>query len=168
MNQPATPQSQNTNINLHQQKIGALIGAALGLLGMILPWSVVNLGGFGGFGGGSQSSNGFGGWGILSLIGVVGVIIASLIGDKTKVFDPNFKLVAMGSFGAILLGAFIVFMQISGNRGFGLKTGIGLWICIIAGVLGILWCAGIIKMPPKTTTASTPTTPPAPPPPPSN
>lgn len=164
MNQPATPPAQNTNINLHQQKIGALAGAGLGLLGMILPWSVVNFGGFGGFGGMSQSSNGFGGWGILSLLGVVGVIVASLIGDKTKVFDPNFKLVAMGSFGAILLGAFIVFMQISGNRGLGSKSGIGLWICIIAGVLGILWSAGIIKMPPKATTSATPPAPPPPPP----
>jgi hypothetical protein len=166
MNQPATPQSQNTNVSLHQQKIGALIGAALGLLGMILPWSVFSMGGFGGFGGASQSSNGFGGWGILSLLGVVGVIIASLVGDKTKVFDQNFKIVAMSSFGAILLGAFIVFMQISGNRGFGAKTGIGLWICIIAGVLGILWSAGIIKLPPKTQVSSTP--PPVPPPPPAN
>ncbi len=152
--------SETTNINLHQQKIGALIGTGLGLLGLILPWSVVNLGGFGGFGGASQSSNGFSGWGILSLLGVVGVIVASLVGDKTKPFDQNFKLVAMGSFGAILLGAFIVFMQISGNRGFGLKTGIGLWICIIAGILGILWSGGIIKMPPKAPG------PPAPPPPP--
>ena len=148
---------QTTNINLHQKKTGALIGAALGLLGMILPWSVSNIG----FGFGSQSSNGFGGWGILSLLGVVGVIVASLIGDKTKDFDQNFKMVAMGSFGAILLGAFIVFMQISGNRGFGLKTGIGLWICIIAGVLGILWSAGIIKMPPKS--SQTPGPPPPPP-----
>lgn len=158
MNQPATPPpAKNTNINLHQQKLFALIGAGVGLLGMILPWSVVNMG-FGGFGT-SQSSNGFGGWGLLSLLGVVGVIVASLIGDKMKPFDANFKLVAIGSFGAILLGAFIVFMQISGNRGFGLKTGIGLWICIIAGVLGILWCAGIIKLPPKN-----PTQPPPPPP----
>lgn len=157
MNQPPAPQNQTTGINLHQKKIGALIGAGLGLLGMILPWSVANFG-FGGFG--SSSSNGFGGWGILSLLGVVGVVVASLIGDKSKDFDQNFKLVAMGSFGAILLGAFIVFMQISGNRGFGLKTGIGLWICIIAGVLGILWSAGIIKMPPK---SPLPPTPPAPP-----
>jgi hypothetical protein len=158
MNQPPAQQNPGTNINLHQKKLFALIGAGLGLLGMILPWSVVNLG-FGGFGA-SQSSNGFGGWGILSLLGIVGVVVASLIGDKAQDFDQNFRMVAIGSFAAILLGAFIVFMQISGNRGFGLKTGIGLWICMIAGVLGILWSAGIIKMPPKS-----PAPPPPPPPP---
>ena len=140
-------------INLHQQKLYSLFAAGGALLGLILPWAVVSMGGFGGFGGGNQSSNGFGGWGLLSLLGIIGVIVASLMGDKTKEYDKNMKLVAMSSFGGIILGAFIVFMQLSGNRGGmgigGVKTGIGLWITLLAGVAGILWVAGIIKLPPK-------------------
>jgi hypothetical protein len=160
MTQPANPQGQ---MNLHQQKLYALIVAGVALIGMILPWVVVDFGGFGGFGGRSSSSNGFGGWGLLTLLGIVGVVIASLMNDKMQTYDQTMKTVALCSFGAILLGAFIVFMQLTGNQGGGLlgggiKSGIGLWICMIAGVAGLLWVAGIIKFPPKTPT----------PPPPSN
>jgi hypothetical protein len=137
-------------INLHQQKLYSLFGGGLALLGMILPWAVISMGGFGGLGGSNQSSNGFGGWGLLTLLGVVGILVSSLMGDKTKPYDANFKLVATGSFGAITLGAFIVFMQLTGNStGFGgVKTGIGLWFCLIAGVAGLLWVTGVIKLPP--------------------
>ena len=135
-------------VNIHQQKLYALIAGGVALLGLILPWAVIP--GFGGFGGGN-SSNGFGGWGLLSLLGVIGVVVSSLMGDKTKEYDKNFKLVAMGSFGGIFLGAFIVFMHLSGNRtGFGcVKTGVGLWFCLLAGIGGLLWVAGIIKPPKK-------------------
>lgn len=154
MNQPTPPQNQIAGINLHQQKLFSLIFAAVAFVGMILPWSVIDFGGFMS----KQTSNGFSGWGLLSLFGIAGAVVASLFGDKTKEFDQNFKYVAIGSFVAIILGAFIPFMQIMNNSGFGLKTGFGIWLCLIAGILGLLWVTGIIKMPPKTPT------PPAPPP----
>jgi hypothetical protein len=134
-------------INLHQQKLYSLFIGGGALLGLILPWAVVS--GYGGFGGGS-SQNGFAGWGLLTLLGIIGVVVSSFMGDKTKEYDKNMKIVALSSFGAVTLGAFIVFMQLSGNRGgFGVKTGIGLWITILAGVAGLLWVTGVVKAPPK-------------------
>lgn len=135
--------------SIHQKKMYALIIGGAALLGMILPWATVS---YGGFGGGS-SQNGFAGWGFLSLLGIVGVVVASLLGDKLQDYDKNMKIVAMSSFGAIALGAFIGMMQVSsagGRGGFGgVKTGIGIFLTILAGAAGILWVAGIIKLPPK-------------------
>jgi len=170
MDQPTPPPqpTQTTGINLHQQKLFALIAGGLAFVGMILPWQVASYGGFGG----SSSSNGFGGWGLLSLFGIVGVIFATLMEDKTKPYSPNMRLVGMCSFGGVLLGSFIIFMQMTGNRSplGGIKTGIGIWICIIAGVVGLLLVAGIIKPPPKsmssTSSSVPPSTPSSPPPPP--
>ncbi|MBI5856073.1 MAG: hypothetical protein HZB42_00370 [Sphingobacteriales bacterium] len=138
--------------SIHQKKMFALIIGGAALLGMILPWATVS--GYGGFGGGS-SSNGFGGWGFLSLLGIVGVVVASLLGDKLQDYDKNMKIVAMSSFGAIILGAFIGMMQVSsagsrmGGFGGGIKTGIGIFLTILAGAAGLLLVAGIIKIPPK-------------------
>lgn len=136
--------------SIHQKKLYALIIGGAALLGMILPWATISYGGFGGGG----SSNGFAGWGFLSLLGIVGVVVASLLGDKLQDYDKNMKIVAMSSFGAIILGAFIGMMQVSsaGGRmgGFGgVKTGIGIFLTILAGAAGLLWVANIIKLPPK-------------------
>ncbi len=144
MTQPATPPTNNS-INFHQQKLYALILGAVSLVGMILPWASQSFGGMG-----SRSmGNGFQGWGILSLFGLVAVLVSSLSGDKMKEYDQNMKYLAIGGFAAITLGAFISFMQLSGNAAaLGIKSGIGVWFCIIGGVLGLLWVTGIIKMPP--------------------
>lgn len=165
MTQNNAPSTGQTNINLHQQKLYSLIIGGVCLIGMILPWSTVQ--GFGGMG--SSSSNGFGGWGILSLFGIVGVIVSSLFGDKTITYDQNMKYVAIGSFATITLGAFIAFMQISGKTGafgIGIKSGIGLWFCIIPGIIGLLWVAGVLKVSSLPTNAKPPAPPSAPPPPP--
>jgi hypothetical protein len=141
--QPVNPPAQ-AGVNLHQQKLYSLILGAVGLLGLILPWA--KSAGFGGFGG--VSVNGFQGWGILSLFGLVAILVSSLTGDKTMVYDQNMKYLAMGGFGALALGSFIYFMQISGNGTGALKSGIGVWLCIIPGVLGLLWVTGTIKLAP--------------------
>ncbi len=145
---------ENKN-SIHPKKGIALIIGGAALLGLILPWATVS---YGGFGGGS-SQNGFAGWGFLSLLGIVGVVVASLLGDKIQDYDKNMKIVAMSSFGGVILGAFIGMMQVSsaGSRmgGFGgIKTGIGIFLTILAGVAGLLWVANIIKMPPKKPTSS--------------
>lgn len=148
MDQSNKPQQTNNSINMHQQKLYSLIGGGIGFIGLILPW--VSYGGFGGMGG--TSGNGFSGWGILSLFGVIGVVVSSFMGDKMQPYDNNFKLVAIGSFVALALGALIVFMQLS-NSGFGgVKSGIGVWLCMIAGILGVLWVTGVIKLPPPSKT----------------
>jgi hypothetical protein len=154
MNQP----TGSAGINIHQQKLYTLIVGAIAFIGMILPWTVTNYGGFMA----KQTSNGFAGWGILALFGIAGVVVASLLGDKTKEFDQNFRYLAIGSFAAVILGAFIPFMQIINAGGMGVKTGVGIWLSIIAGILGLLWVTGVIKMQAK---APAPPSPPPPPPP---
>lgn len=141
------------NLNLHKQKLYALIIAGVALIAIILPWITVSYR-FEGYGGGSRSVNGFRGWGYLCLIGVAAVAVASLMEDKTKEYVGNMKMVAMGGFGAIVLGAVIFFIRISqvGGGGFqGVKSsaGLGLFLEIAAGAIGLLWVMGIIKMPQK-------------------
>ena len=135
-------------INLHKQKLYALIVAGLALIAIFLPWATANLGGiYGMYGGGHYSNNGFRSWGILSLLGIAGVLIASLMGDKTKEYDQTFKMVAMASFGAIAVGAIVYFIRLS-SVGHGVyKTGFGVWIAIVAGLAGLAWVAGLVKMP---------------------
>ena len=153
------------NVNLHKQKLYALIVAGVALISLILPWMTVSydFGGFGGAGG-SRSANGFRGWGYLSLIGVIVVVIASLLGDKTKGYEAMHKNLALAGFALVVVGAVIFFIRIGsvGNAGFmGVKTGpgFGLWIAIIAGLAGLGWVSGLIKMP-----DNKPTPPPPPPP----
>ncbi|MEI9807314.1 MAG: hypothetical protein WDO16_05195 [Bacteroidota bacterium] len=111
----------------------------------------------GGFGGGS--ANGFRSWGLFyHYWGVIGVAIACFLGDKSKEFDDTFKKVALGSFGAIAAGALIFFLRISSySGGFGgVSSGVGLWLCLIAGLVGLGWLLGLVKLPdnkkPPTTT----------------
>ena len=161
MNQTTPPQGPAVGIQLHQQRLYSLIFAGVALIAMMLPWSVFNFGGFIA----KQTSNGFSGWGILSFFGIAGAVVASLLGDKTKELDQTFKYVAIGSFVAVILGAFIRFMDIVNSGGFGVRSGLGIWLCIIAGIVGLLWVTGVLKMPAKTPISSS-SMPPAPPPPP--
>lgn len=124
-------------VSLHKQKLYSLIIAGIAFIALILPWVT--------FGFVGASANGFRGWGLLSLAGVAGVAIACLAGNKTIPFDETFKKIALGSFAAIALGAIIFFIRISSVGLF--STGFGLWLCLIAGILGILWVSGMIKLP---------------------
>lgn len=146
--QSTPPPVQNqVNINLHQQKLYALIGGGLSLIALLLPWITV---------GGVTWKNGFAGWGILSLLGVLGIIVVSFLGDKTKPYDENFKKYAMAAFGAVVLGALITLFtknnavggMYRGYAGGYVKAGFGVWLALIAGGAGLAWVAGLIKMPP--------------------
>jgi hypothetical protein len=121
--------------SLHKQKLYSLIIAGIGFIAILLPWFSFFI----------ASANGLRGWGLLSLVGVGGVVAASLIGDKTKPFDDTFRKVALASFGAMALGALLFFIRLS-SAGLG-SVGFGLWLCLIAGALGLLFVLGIIKLP---------------------
>ena len=131
-------------MNFHKQKLYSLIVAGLALLSMILPWVTYNMGMFG-----SGSANGFRSWGLLSLLGIIGVVAVCFIGDKTKELEEMYKKVALGSFGAIAAGAFIFFLRLTSTSGGlgGVGSGFGLWICLLAGLAGLGWLFGLIKLP---------------------
>lgn len=141
------------NLNFHKQKLYSLIAAGIALVSIILPWMSLK----GGFGG---SLNGFHSWGLLSVIGVIGVVVACFLEDKTKPFEGKFKQIALGSFGAIALGAVIFLIRIltfgGGTYGSGeyrvkisnpYTPGFGLFICLLVGAAGVLYILGIIKIP---------------------
>jgi hypothetical protein len=70
------------------------------------------------------------------------------MGDKTKEFDANTKKIAMAGFGAIALGALLFFLRINSiGGGYGsVSTGLGLWLCLAAGLAGLAWVFGLIKI----------------------
>lgn len=126
-------------MNFHKQKLYCLIFAGVALIALFLPWISVSFGFMGGL-----TVNGFHNWGILSFLGVLGVAAASLLGNTALPFDDTFRKVALGSFGAIILGAFIYFF----NSGAGFSnTGFGIWLTVIAGALGLVWVLGKINLP---------------------
>lgn len=151
------------NLNLHKQKLYALIIAGVALIALFLPWASVSIRGYGGGGG---STNGLKGWGLLALAGVAAVAVASLMEDKTKEYMGNMKMVAMGGFGLMILAGVITFIRLSSAKGKGgeldfggmvkVSAGLGLFLCIIAGVLGLLWVMGIVKMPQKPSSPTPP------------
>jgi len=124
-------------LNLHKQKLYALIVAAVGLISMFLPWWHISYGGYGGFGGGlSVSVNGLRDLGFISLLGFAaagGVTFA--MGDKSKPFEGQPKMIAAASFAAAGLIAVIQFLRQMSYASF------GIWIAILAGVGGavLVW-----------------------------
>lgn len=135
---------QNTQSNLfdgmNKQKLYCLIGAGAGLISLILPWRT-----FSGF----TVANGFSGLGIIALLGVVGVAVATFMGDKTKPYEGQTKQIAMGSFGAIALGGLLTLLTKASWSGLKVSTspGIGLFLALAVGVLGLLFIMGIVKLP---------------------
>lgn len=130
-------------MNFHKQKLYSLIVAGITLVSLMLPWISIN------FLGATQSWNGFRGWGWLSVAGVAGVVILSFIGNKTEDYTAEYKRYVMIAFAAIAFGA-ILFMIRKNSVGGGiysevLKTGFGLWICLIAGLAGLALNYGLIK-----------------------
>jgi hypothetical protein len=171
-------------INIHQKKLMALIEALFAFIALLFPWTKYKVEAFNLFGGAAgqiPSDNGFRSWGWLVIIGVVGVIICSLLEDKTKDYSANMKLGAMGGFAVIALGAIIYLitlnnvgpLQTQDGNPVKVNAGIGLWLALAAGVIGLAWVSGILdKLNTKNTTAAAPyippATPPSPPPPPTH
>lgn len=130
-------------LNFHKQKLYTLIIALVAFISLLMPWLTAPFGG---------SLNGFRGWGLLSLLGIAAVAVLSFMGDKSKEYDANSKKLVMGGFGAIAVGALIFLLTKDSAYGGGVfgsifKTGIGLWLCIIAGLAGLGLLSGFIKIP---------------------
>ena len=166
-------------LGLHQRKLFALIEALFAFIALLLPWTKYKVQGFNMFGGGAMSipsENGFRSWGWLVIIGVLGVIICSMLGDKLKDYIGNIKYAAMGAFGIIALGAIIYLIRLNSvgplqtqdGMPVSVGAGMGLWLALAAGIIGLAWVSGILdKLNQKNMSpAAPPSTPPPPPPPP--
>jgi peptidoglycan/LPS O-acetylase OafA/YrhL len=116
------------NLNLHKQKLYALIVAGVGLISVFLPWWKIS---FGGFGIGSYSVNGMRDLGILTFLGFIGAgVVTFAMGDKTKAFDGQPKMIAAACFAGAGLFALIQFLRQTSYTSF------GLYLAILAGAAG--------------------------------
>jgi hypothetical protein len=125
------------NLNLHKQKLYALILAAVGVIAHLLPWWKFSFGGFGGY-----SVNGLHDLGILSFLAFIGAGVVTFIrGDKTQAYEGQDKTIVAGCFAGAGAIALIQFLRASSY------TSIGIYLAIVAGVAGALLVWGIIKLP---------------------
>jgi len=119
-------------LNLHKQKLYALIIAAVGLISVFLPWYKLSFGGyFGGVGG--YSVNGMHGIGIVTFLGFIAAgAVTFAMGDKTKAFDGQPKMIVAACFGGAGLFALIQFLSQTHFTSF------GLYLSILAGIAGVV------------------------------
>lgn len=167
-------------LGIHQRRLYALIEAVFALIAMLLPWTKYSMNAFNMFGAAQSipSDNGFRSWGWLVLIGVIAVVVCSFLTDKTKEYEGNIKYAVIGGFGLIALGAIIYLIRLNSIGQLQTQDGIlvtvsagmGLWMALTAGVVGLAWVSGILdklgQKPAGGPPASTPPPPPPPPPPP--
>jgi hypothetical protein len=129
------------NLNLHKSKIIGLIIAAVGIISCLLPWWHVSFGGLYGIGGG-YSINGLHRLGIVTFIAFIGAgIVPVLLGDKTKPFEGQAKMITAALFGG---AAFFALLTLVFNLHF---LSFGIFLAIAVGVIGALFVWGMVKMP---------------------
>lgn len=140
------------NVNLHKQKLYALIVAAVGLISCFLPWWKVSLGGFGG----GYSINGMHDLGIVSFLGFIGAgVVTFVMGDKSKPFEGQAKMIAAACFAGAALFALIQFLRQTSYTSF------GLYLAILAGIAGAVI---VYVLKPGQLEGKKPSPPPPPPP----
>ena len=126
------------NLGLHKQKLYAVIIAAIGIVSCILPWWHVSFGGYGG----GYSINGLHKLGIVAFIGFIGAgAIPFIMGDKSIPFEGQDKMIEMACFGGAAAFAAITLLANMKYLSF------GIFIAIAAGVVGLLFVMGKVKMP---------------------
>ena len=135
------------NYNYHPARWYASTIATLASFSLWFTWTKVNELTL--YGLVEKTSNGYNNWGFVTIAGIVGVFVAVFIGERTKTFDQNSKMIALGSFGLIALGAIITLATSGTNATTGAvtKTGPGPWIAILLAVVGLVVSSGLIKIP---------------------
>ena len=132
--------ASNPLAGLHKQKLYALIVAAAGVISCILPWWKIS---FGGYGVGA-TINGLHDLGWLTFLGFIGAgVVTFVMGDKTKAYEGQERLIAAACFGGAGAIALIQFLRQTKYASF------GLFLAIALGVVGALWVWGILKAPVK-------------------
>jgi hypothetical protein len=126
-------QSNNINLNFHRQKLYALIAAIVGFIAVFLPWYKMTLNlGFN-FGGRGQSINGLRDMGIIAFLGFIAAgVVTFAMGDKTKPYAGDAKMIAGFGFAAAGLFTLITFLQQTRFTSF------GIYMSLIAGIAGTL------------------------------
>lgn len=104
---------------LHKQRLYMLIGAAAGVLGMILPW--VSAFGF--------SINGLHGEGWIVFFAFIGAGVLAFLGDQKQALDKNSWLGALAAVAVAIL-LFLIFLIKAKFKIGGLS--IGFWLAIAA------------------------------------
>ncbi len=142
-------------LQFHKQKLYVLIAAGLALVALMLPWISVGMFGM------SNSINGFRGWGLLCLAGIIVIAALSIMGDKTQDYSPDYKKYVGWAFTAIVAGAFLFWIRKNSAVGdaigiLDVKTGIGLWLCLLAALAGLGLMYGFIKIKTKETEITKP------------
>ena len=139
-------------VNLHKSKIISLVIALVGIISCFLPWWRVSYGGYGeilGLGG-AVTINGLHKLGIVAFLAFIAAgVVPVIIGDKTKPFEGQEKMITTICFGAAVLFTLITLLANSKFLSF------GIFIALIAGAIGALFVWGIVKMP-ENKPASTP------------
>ena len=118
-------QQTNPFSGLHKQKLYALVAAVVGVISCFLPWWS-----FGYSGLYSVSVNGMHELGLLAFLGFIGAGIVSFLGDKTKPYEGQFKMIAAGAFALAALITLIQFLRVTSGASF------GIWLSLIAGIAG--------------------------------
>lgn len=112
-------------LNFHKQKLFAMIAAGVGFIAMFLPWWRFSFGGII-----SQNINGIRDLGILAFLGFIGAGVLTYLGDRTKPFEGQNKLIVAACFGGAALVSLIQYLRIPDFASY------GLWLSLIAGVAG--------------------------------
>lgn len=112
-------------LNLHKQKLYALIAAGIGVISMFLPWWSFGFGPYG-----SYTVSGMRDLGILVFLGFAAAAVLCFLGDKTRPFEGQFKMFAAGAFAGAFLITLIQFLRASSN------TSYGIWLSLLAAAAG--------------------------------
>ena len=120
---------------MNKQRKFILIAAAIGIIGMFLPWVSVFL----------FSYNGMHGWGILAFLAFIGTVVVALMGDQTKNLDKTFWFIALACGALATLVVVWNLLDALGNGG-GSILGVGIYIAAL-GAIGTLLAAYIFRSP---------------------
>src|SRR5689334_17937586 len=127
-------------VNLHKTKIAAIIIALVGIISCFLPWWHVSYGGYGElFGGASVNINGLHKLGIVAFIAFIAAgVVPLIVGDKTKPFEGQEKMITTICFGAAVLFTLITLLFNSKFLSF------GIFLALVVGAAGALVTWGIV------------------------
>ena len=118
---------------MNKQKIIILAAAAVGIVGILLPWASVSLGFLG-----SYSQNGFNsGWTgyatLASILAAGGILFKD--SDRNAPITADMKKIVAGAGGGAVLFSLLFMIIIKSSKGGGLiDLGLGVFLCIIAGI----------------------------------